>query len=165
MARARRLATLMVLVSSLGLLFAGPAAAVGPARSGLTAQQERVVLHLIDDICGDTWCEGDFAFDFRRLSCEPAERSCELRLRIAPVGEPLRWRWRSGEVEGFARFRQMVDTSATGRQSLNGDFYLAVSDLIARIEATVPAAEPVQVRGAYMITATPTRQTSAPPRS
>lgn len=104
----------------------------------LTRRQEAVVLDLIDDICGDTWCEGDFAFDFRRFSCSPETRSCTLRLRIASYAqEPLEWKWRSREISGFSRYWQMVDTGADGYVSLDGDFYLAVGDVIAEIEESV----------------------------
>ena len=99
------------------------------------------MLDLVDDICGDTWCEGDYAFDFRRLRCEAAERTCALTLRIARYGgDPLQWRWRTGEIHGFVRFRQMVVTAASGQRSLTPAFYSAVDALVQRVEAGVPAA-------------------------
>ncbi|MDA0713574.1 MAG: hypothetical protein O2897_06270 [bacterium] len=35
----------------------------------LTPQQSKQTLEVIDDICGDTWCEGD-EFNFRTINCE-----------------------------------------------------------------------------------------------
>ena len=117
---------------------AAPVAAAPRAPYDLTLRQEAVVLDLIDDICGDTWCEGDFAFDFRRFSCSPETRSCTLRLRIASYAQdPLEWKWRTREVPGFSRYWQMVDTAANGYVSLEWDFYLAVGDVIAEIEESV----------------------------
>ena len=118
---------------------ASPAGAAAPrAPYDLTLHQQAVVLDLIDDVCGDTWCEGDFAFDFRRFSCSPETRSCTLRLRIASwAQEPLEWKWRSREITGFSRYWQMVDTASNGYVSLDRDFYLAVSDVISEIEESV----------------------------
>lgn len=135
---AHRLAALAALtVSVLGLL-ASPASAATRQPYDLTPRQEAVVLDLIDDLCGDTWCEGDHAFDFRRFSCDPDARACTLRLRIASYDEePLQWRWRSGTLTGFARFRQMVVTSDTGYRSLDEDFRAAVDALVHEVEESV----------------------------
>ncbi len=135
---ARRLLAPGVLALTLLPVLAGPAAASGPP--GVSDRQERVVLGLVDAICGDTWCEGDYAFDFRRLHCDAAERTCALTLRIARYdSDPLVWRWRTRELHGFVRFRQMVVTSPSGQRSLTPEFYSAVNDLVQRVEASVPA--------------------------
>lgn len=135
----RPLAALAVLVAALGLLLVGPSAARAEgARARLTAGQAAVVLDLVDDRCGDTWCEGDDAFDVRRSSCAPAERSCTLRLRIAPYTDgPLLWQRVSGQVHGFVRSRQMVTTSGGGAPALTPAFTTAVDQLIAQVEAEV----------------------------
>ena len=139
MSRTRSAVTIAALALSLVGIGTAPASAQ-PARApyDLTPHQEAVVLDLIDDICGDTWCEGDFAFDFRRFECSPEQQSCTLRLRIASwAEEPLEWQWRSRQITGFPRFWQMVQTSDSGFQSLDWDFYLAVNDAISSIEASV----------------------------
>ena len=140
MSRVRALSRRLVLPVVMGVALVAPLA--GPADAApppLTVQQERVVLDLIDDICGDTWCEGDYAFDFQKFSCE--QGSCSLRLRIAPyTDEALQWYRRTGQLEGFTAFDQMVVTSPSGYASLDPDFYAAVSDLVGRVEATVPTA-------------------------
>lgn len=134
---------LLALLAVLAGLLAGPAAA-DPGRRpppGLTRVQEQTVLRLVDDICGDTWCEGDHLFDFRSFTCDPAARSCLLRLRIAPLvdpGVPPQWHRRAGRVHGFARFRDLVVTAPGGQQSLTPEFFTAVSALVTRLEATVP---------------------------
>ena len=136
--RTRTAVTLAALSLSLVGIGAAPATAQARAPYDLTPRQEAVVLDLIDDICGDTWCEGDFAFDFRRFECSPEKRSCVLRLRIASwANDPLEWQWRSRQITGFPRFWQMVDTSDSGYLSLDWDFYTAVSDAISSIEESV----------------------------
>jgi len=42
----------------------------------LTQQEEQDVLSAIDNICGDTWCEGDFDFSFNKLECLKSTESC-----------------------------------------------------------------------------------------
>src|SRR5688572_13519096 len=55
-------------------------------RTGLSADQERTVVQLIDNICGDTWCEGDHNFRFDRLECKQpcgkAQGACTLTFRM-----------------------------------------------------------------------------------
>lgn len=139
-------ACLLAVVAALALAAPASAAPAPTAAASstwvpprLTPVQEATVLKLIDDICGDTWCEGDSAFDFRHFACHPRLHSCTLRLRIAPLtDEPLRWTWRSGEVHGFTRYGQMVRTSAGGATSLQPAFYDAVNELVNRLEASVP---------------------------
>ncbi len=138
MSRTRTAVTLAALTLSLVGVAAAPASAQARAPYDLTHRQEAVVLDLIDDVCGDTWCEGDSAFDFRRFHCSPETQSCVLRLRIASWDDdPLEWRWRSREITGFPRFRQMVQTSDSGYRSLDPEFYSAVSDAISSIEDSV----------------------------
>ena len=140
-AGARRLVALAVLLLSFVVLLLSPTAARASSASPvLTGNEQRAVLDLIDDACGDTWCEGDFRFDFRRFTCDRSARTCTLRLRLAPyTDEAPHWYWRSGTLTGFLRFPQMVHTSATGVRSLDPDFYAAVNVLINRLEGTVPA--------------------------
>ena len=50
------------------------------SRSALSSAQSKSALKLIDDICGDTWCSGDYNFGFRRLTCaEQPHRADVLR--------------------------------------------------------------------------------------
>jgi hypothetical protein len=123
----------------LGVLTAPAAASSsGVQRSALTAAQERVVLRLVDDVCGDTWCEGDHAIRFRNLSCHP-RRGCVLRVRLASWShEPLRWHDRSARVLGFRRFRDMVVTGPDGARSLQPAFYEAVGRAVQAMADSVP---------------------------
>ena len=126
---------------SLAAVLATPAQAAPPAGRpySLTATQERTVLKLIDDICGDTWCEGDHAFRFQRFSCDRRRASCTLRLQLSSWSEePRRWRTRSPRISGFPRYRDMVATGPGGGRSLQPAFYEAVGDAVRAAEATVP---------------------------
>ena len=50
--------------------------------NALTAKEAKTALRLIDDICGDTWCDGDYDFGFRRLVCNRAAKTCTLTLQV-----------------------------------------------------------------------------------
>ena len=136
----RRSAELLLAVLVLVGGLTAPAAASSPGvqRSAVTAAQERAVLRLVDDICGDTWCEGDHAFRFRSFSCQP-RRGCLLRVRLASWShEPLRWHDRSARILGFPRFRDMVMTGPDGEPSLRPAFYEAVGRAVRVMTASVP---------------------------
>lgn len=126
---------------SLAAVIATPAAAAPPAGRpyALTATQERIVVKLIDDVCGDTWCEGDHAFRFRRFSCDRRRAACTLRLQISSWSEePRRWRTRSPRISGFPRYGDMVVCEPNGARSLQPAFYEAVGAAVRATEATVP---------------------------
>lgn len=137
----RRLSAALVLtVLSVVGVVASPAAAAPSdvRRYAVTSAQERVVLKLVDDLCGDTWCEGDHAFRFRSFSCHP-RRGCVLRVQLASWSdESLRWRSRSARVLGFPRFRDMVVPAADGQRSLRPAFAEAVGRAVRTMTDSVP---------------------------
>ena len=114
------------------------------SRPALSKRQEATVLKLIDDICGDTWCEGDNNFSFDRLDCRAGcagkEGSCRLSFRIFSYDTDLETGptySRSCVTKGFTGFDSLVTT--TGQyQALNGAYYDALTQCIASEEATLP---------------------------
>lgn len=48
----------------------------------LTIKQKQDVLRRIDMTCADTWCEGDFNFKFKSLSCDDVNRNCVLNMTL-----------------------------------------------------------------------------------
>lgn len=112
-------------------------AAAAPAGSALSAPQERVVLRLVDDVCGDTWCEGEHAIRFRSFSCHP-RRGCVLRAQLASWSPgPLRWHERSARVPG-RRYRDMVVLGSGGDPSLRPAFSAAVGRAVRAMADSVP---------------------------
>lgn len=153
MNRKQQVTVLLAILFSGCALEAGDAAsdAEGPGQSesalcknALSPSQEKTALKLIDDICGDTWCEGDnnFAFDGLRCrsgaSASPNGGTCTLELRIIPYEEDTPSYSRACTTRGFRGFDSLVETAANGYQSLNWDYYLALSDCINQLEAELP---------------------------
>lgn len=48
------------------------------AASFLTEAQADMVLEASDNICGDTWCEGDYDYSFNAFVCDSETKSCDL---------------------------------------------------------------------------------------
>ena len=55
----------------------------------LTKAEQRAVLRAIDDHCADSWCEGDYEFEFRSFSCAPGAggAACELKFDMKKDGK------------------------------------------------------------------------------
>jgi hypothetical protein len=113
-------------------------------KNALSRVQEKTALKLIDDICGDTWCEGDNNFAFLSLQCRAAtsktkEGSCTLKLDIIPrVDDPAPHYRRSCTTSGFTGFASLVSKSPSGYQSLQPAFYDALSACIDDLESKLP---------------------------
>jgi hypothetical protein len=114
--------------------------------NALTKQQASTVLKLIDDICGDSWCEGDHNFHFERIQCAQACGSaragtCQVTFRIFPYDSDLETGpsyVRTCRTQGFTGFSSLVDTAANGYQSLHWDYYDALSACISEVENELP---------------------------
>ena len=114
--------------------------------SALTKKQASTVLKLIDDICGDSWCEGDHNFHFDQIQCQKPcgntrAGTCQLTFRIFPYDSDLETGpsyVRTCKTRGFTGFSSLVDTAANGYQSLNWDYYDALSACISEVESQLP---------------------------
>jgi len=108
--------------------------------NALSPAQQKVALKLIDDICGDTWCEGDYNFGFRRLVCSRSAHTCTLTMQIFPEsaepGQPKSY-WRSCKTPHFHGFSSLVSSASNGYQSLESEYYDALSECVARIEGNL----------------------------
>ena len=106
------------------------------SRNALTAAQAKTALKLIDDICADTWCSGDYNFGFRALTCHRAAETCTLTLQVFPregVPSQAQSYWRSCKSFDFTGFGSLVETASNGYQSLADDYYDALTACTTRI--------------------------------
>lgn len=113
-------------------------------RNALSPDEEKTALKLIDDICGDTWCEGDNNFAFEQLTCRakaprsPNGGTCTLALRIIPREDDPPSYARTCTTGSFSGFDSLVETAQSGYQSLVWDYYLALTDCISELEDELP---------------------------
>lgn len=112
--------------------------------NGLKRQERATVLKLIDDICGDTWCEGDHNFSFDRLECQKgcrgSEGTCKLTFRVFSYDTDLETGpvfKRSCQTSGFDGFESLVQTTGNFSQ-LQPDYYAELTDCISQVEAALP---------------------------
>lgn len=115
------------------------------ASNALSKKQATTVLKLVDDICGDTWCEGDHNFRFDNIQCQAGcgkkPGSCRLTLRIFPYDSDVKTGptyTRTCKTGGFTGFSSLVDTAPNGYQSLNWEYYDALSACINQLEGELP---------------------------
>jgi hypothetical protein len=113
-------------------------------KNALTDGQEAVVLKAIDDICGDTWCEGDHNFSFDRLECVKGcagqAGSCRLTFRVFSYDTDVDTGptyTRSCRTSGFAGFDSLVE-SFGDYHSLQPQYYDALTECIGRVESHLP---------------------------
>jgi hypothetical protein len=48
----------------------------------LTQDQRNQIVNVIDNTCADSWCEGDYDFDFIDFKCHESDKSCDLVFRF-----------------------------------------------------------------------------------
>lgn len=114
------------------------------SRNALSRRESRTVLQLVDNICGDTWCEGDHNFSFDQIECQQGRSvhpgSCRLTFRLFSHDTTLEAGptfTRVCRTSNFSGFASLVQT--TGEyQSLQPAYYQALSDCIARVESNLP---------------------------
>lgn len=102
-----------------------------------SARQEKKVLQAIDNVCGDTWCEGDYNFQFNTFICDKKTNSCELNFQFIVTNDDGENEKFSPEqvcrFENISEFSQLMD----GKWSLNDDFYQDVTECITEKESEV----------------------------
>jgi len=113
-------------------------------RQVLSKRQQATALKLIDDICGDTWCEGDHNFRFDGLECQKgcggSAGSCDLLFRVFSYDTDIETGptyVRSCRTGGFTGFESLVSTQG-GYQALQPAYYDALSECISRVESALP---------------------------
>lgn len=112
--------------------------------NALDESEQALVLKLIDDICGDTWCEGDHNFRFDRLECRPGCNAraggCKLTFRLFSHDTDIETGptyTRACRTSGFTDLESLVLTSGEYR-SLQPAYYDALSRCISRVESRLP---------------------------
>jgi hypothetical protein len=126
---------LAITVAFSTLAFASAAEARDPARSPaefLTPAQKAQVLRAIDNICGDTWCEGDYNFRFQHIFCSLRAQSCRVVFQMFPHGEPRKARGAACDLKGVRAFAHLLRPSG----ELQDRIYNQLTSCIGRRERT-----------------------------
>jgi hypothetical protein len=102
----------------------------------------------IDNVCGDSWCEGDYDWGFKRLTCSRSTASCQFEFEAiytiwAYGGDGLddqeigKLRYpHTCEIKGIHERKDIVDDSG-GSVTYADSFYDKVDECIAKHEETI----------------------------
>ncbi len=101
-----------------------------------TPEQNTTILRTIDNVCGDTWCEGDYNFKFITFSCEKEMSTCHLNFRFIKSENDEDQILSPIQVCHFKNIKS-YDQVMEGHHSLNGDFLDRISDCISNKESSV----------------------------
>jgi len=74
----------------------------------LTEAQKQSSLSAIDIICGDTWCEGDYNFEFQTINCESDNSTCVVSFKTWDYADETINTQYSCKIEGIKSFQDIV---------------------------------------------------------
>jgi len=104
---------------------------------------EETTLQYIDDICGDSWCEGDFDYSFSNLKCNFKKKTCELDFTFIYADENIdsdkaQYQFkaefnRNCTLKNISKYKMI----SKKYQDLNQEFYEKVNDCISEKESDV----------------------------
>ena len=103
----------------------------------LTADQAKLILNSIDDHCGDAWCEGDFDFDFKAITCTFSKGTCSLDM-VLTGDDGTKSFPESCEMTAVTGYDQMIEKFANGFQDMTDGFFEKVDACITSAEDKVP---------------------------
>ncbi len=55
------------------------------AKDLLSEGQQRDIITTIDNLCGDTWCEGDYDFNFQSIKCNSNTQTCTVEFQLLSI--------------------------------------------------------------------------------
>jgi hypothetical protein len=90
---------------------------VRACKDPLKFKERKIALRAIDNVCGDTWCEGDYSYDFRYLRC--CGSNCQVFFYMGNPEDPARRRYVSCKVTRIRDARDLV----TLQRDVNGKWY------------------------------------------
>ena len=107
--------------------------------------QSSLILNSLNSVCSDTWCEGDFNLNFRKLNCNfeaqltfsNRKGACKLDFVMTPHGSsPLSGKSESCLLTGYSSASALTRECGNSYDSTLSDrLYQDVSNCIAALEA------------------------------
>ncbi len=68
----------------------------GAAAASAAVSDGDRIMKAIDDICGDSWCEGAFDFRFQQVVLKPEKNETQIMFRMSQQ-YPVRLDWKDGQ--------------------------------------------------------------------
>ena len=118
------------------------------ARADASSSPDVLILSVIDDICGDLWCEGDFDFQFQKVILNSEKNELQLFFKMSQIypmalsqDEEVNFsaqvKQRSYDVSCIIPGYSFVDKILTPEKFLQHDFYLVLSSCIGALESKI----------------------------
>ena len=124
-----------ILITAIFLISLQPFASAADGQI-FSSKERQNILKVIDSICADTWCEGDYNFKFLDLSCLKKTRRCDVSFQFIKtededhqVKSPVQT-CSIGNITG-------IKSVLLSEDSLNNDFYEELSECILSKEQSV----------------------------
>lgn len=98
-----------------------------------TEKQTSEIIQAIDNICADTWCEGDYNFEFIDFSCNKSVHTCDLTFHFIETDDDNVQTYSALQTCHFTnitKFKQIKQS----KNSLNHNFYEELTDCITTLE-------------------------------
>lgn len=101
-----------------------------------TAKERKNILKVIDSICADSWCEGDYDFKFLDLSCLKKTRRCDLTFQFMKF-EDENHQVKSPVQTCTISNIKGIESVLSSEDMLNDDFYDELSECILSKEQSI----------------------------
>lgn len=101
-----------------------------------TSTQKNDILRQIDNVCADTWCEGDYNFKFNEFTCDKERKTCELNFQFIKYDDnntEILSSIKFCHFEKIKSYRQLMES----KHQLNENFYDDLSDCISDLEGSL----------------------------
>ena len=116
---------------------------ISKAANDLTSAQQKLVLNLLNDHCGDSWCEGEYDLDFQKITCSFSAKTCTFTVKITDPGTQDstaddKIYFRACKMTKLDKFDSLVETSGNGFQDLTDGFYDKADACEGKLEGSLP---------------------------
>lgn len=101
------------------------------SRTTISNQNDTIALKLIDNICGDTWCEGEFNYRFNHIEFLAASNHTLLKFEIM-INDEKRFKTQC-KIQGFSNFKEITDI-VHNRPKITDEFYDELNKCITEKE-------------------------------
>ncbi|MBP9682072.1 MAG: hypothetical protein KBD76_11755 [Bacteriovorax sp.] len=100
-------------------------------------EQRQIILETIDKTCGDSWCEGDYDFQFNDFSCSQKTFICELSFQFIKRDEESESA--SFSQPQFCHFKKIhgLNQIMNSEYMLETHFYESLSLCISKKESQI----------------------------
>jgi hypothetical protein len=105
----------------------------------ITKWQEKQVLTALGSYCGNSWCEGDFDYKFKSLSCKAKSDNCNLGFTLVNRAKNTRSKAECS-YSPVRNFREIM-IGVGGPESLSYGFLEALDDCFEKAEAKAALAQ------------------------